>query len=214
MIGCCWHIRKGKPECICGFSHCTCSSWVCDKNRKERTSPDTENNLSGIVSGFGELLSALLGGTSGHVQELPCTFPPGKICTVHVVPLVARTDGICHLGDPSRPPPHGIPTVGGLVWAESCASWRKASDGHSRVCHGFVSLPCPWLPERGGPDGLGSVQEGDYHGRQPLGLGWNSRGAVCEGPLERRARAVSHKLPFFRPSRDIMSWLGRTTRRQ
>lgn len=118
---------------------------------------------------------------AGHLQPQPTvlsrslSLPSGKICAVQIVSSVAWTDGICHPCSPSWLPPHErIPAVGGLMWAESHASWFTASDGHTGVRQGTASLVGPVLPEPRGPDGLSPVQEGDHHRCQSLGLEWQS----------------------------------------
>ena len=67
------------------------------------------------------------------------------------------------------------------------------SAGHTTVHQGPVPLASPDISDTRGAHGLHHVQEGGHYGRQPDGLGRNSRGPICEGPLECGPPVVSYK---------------------
>ena len=56
-----------------------------------------------------------------------------------------------------------------------------------------MPLASPDISDTRGAHGLHHVQEGGHYGRQPDGLGRNSRGPICEGPLECGPPVVSYK---------------------
>lgn len=86
----------------------------------------------GLVLDFGD--RTLHFGASGHFQQIPRAFPPRQICAVQVVSTAVWTDGFCHPGGLSWPPPHeGVPVVGGLMRAGSRASRCTTGDGHTQV---------------------------------------------------------------------------------
>lgn len=81
----------------------------------------------------------------------------------------------------------------------------------------------PHSLNQGVPMGLVLNRKCDQYRCQSFGLGWNSQGPDCEGQLEWRAWAVSHKFSgalngvplleafFFSLSGDIILWWGQTT---
>ena len=75
------------------------------------------------------------------------------------------------------------------LWVASCGL-DPMHHGTRRV---LVTPGCPVLSNTQGADGLCPVQEGGHYRCQPDGLGRNSQGPVCEGPLECGPPVVSHK---------------------
>ena len=148
-----------------------------DKRGKEHAVSRAGYNLSGIIPGLGDFHGAPLGGTSENFQGVSRAFSSRQICSIQIVSSVTRADGVCHPRSPSRPAPYeGIPALGGLMRAESA--------GHTGLHQGVAPLASPVISDTRGAHGLRPVQEGGHYGRQPDGLGRNSRGPICEGLLE------------------------------
>ena len=163
-----------------------------DKHGKEHAVSSTGHNLSGIIPGLCDFHSAPLGGTSENFQSMSRAFSSRQICSFQIVSSDTRADGICHPNSPSRPAPHkGIPALGGLMRAGSCASWRTENAGHNGLRQGTAPLVSPIISDTQGAHGLRPVQEGGCYGQHPDGLGRNSRGPICEGLLECGPPAVS-----------------------
>ena len=113
-----------------------------------------------------------------------------QICSVQIVSKITPADGVCHSHSLGR-----LCMREFQLWVASCELDPMRHGAQSiLVTPGCASVLRHWqvpspLTHR---VPMGSVQEGCHYGRQPDRLGWNSRGSVCNGPLEVGPLAVSH----------------------
>ncbi|XP_073701195.1 uncharacterized protein [Garra rufa] len=165
------------------------------KHQKECFNSHTVYNISGVVTGFGDVQSATIGRQGEKIRSLHDRLPEGKQRSLSRMSQTIRTNGLSSDSYcPRQTVYEGISTLGSVSKAGPSTSFPEESESDVRGSSGTAPVETPDLSGPRGTHGCSPSQTSHNDRRVVVWLGGHSRGQNSEWKMGSTYDQSSHKL--------------------